>query len=310
MERSKSFRERIELKVLILVIVYILLPFPFLLIERMVYGFISAVSNDMIWNVPNMLIISQIIYSGGMLIVFSIWFFKDDKNNKNELIPRKGDFGVICGLCAIVGMYSSSMAGSGLLYVTGVYDNDGMYSDITSMITEANFLLTVFAVVIVAPIMEEILFRGLIFKNLRRKYSFWVAALATTLIFVIAHANLYQGLAIFPVALFFSYLYEKFGKIWVPILAHMWNNLLATLANKFIGGEGIEEELIPLEYFVVGAYLLIIGGGILFLMAFCLYKSKYPKGKERKKLTKPVPMEIDITIANQKMQNDESDRVE
>ncbi len=295
MDRRKSFRERIILKV----IVSILIATGLLFGASTFGGFFFLL--EPILSEGTIIMLFQLLYSLSFVIVFGIWFLKENKESKKELFPKKGDFGVVTTICMIVGMYAASLTGSGLLYMTGLYDNGDFYNEATAIFLTAPLFLEILTVAIIAPIGEEFLYRGVIFKNLRRKYNFWAAAIITSLIFSIWHMNLYQGLAVFPLALFFAYLYERFGKIWVPIAAHIWNNLLATLINRFLVSEitteelelGVGEEYVQLAIAISGMVTFIMGSGILFLMSFCLYKSKYPKNKERNQMMKPVLFDID-----------------
>jgi uncharacterized protein len=83
----------------------------------------------------------------------------------------------------------------------------------------------------VAPISEEIFFRGFMFKGLRRGTPFIAAALISATIWGVFH---YTGpdtwgvvlqLAVFGVAL--AWLYERTGSLWPPIAVHAVNNALA-----------------------------------------------------------------------------------
>jgi len=82
--------------------------------------------------------------------------------------------------------------------------------------------LTAFSAAILAPIAEEIFFRGLLQSMLRRYFGRpWVAIVVTSFLFAGVHAPNYQdlpALAIFSVAL--GYNYERCGKLWPSIIMH------------------------------------------------------------------------------------------
>lgn len=83
-------------------------------------------------------------------------------------------------------------------------------------------------VVVVGPIAEEILFRGLVFRRLLRRWPPLLAALGSSLLFGAAHFDLvgstFMGLALVA-------LYVQSRSLWVPVAAHALNNLLAMLAQ-------------------------------------------------------------------------------
>ena len=87
--------------------------------------------------------------------------------------------------------------------------------------------VTVVVVVIVAPIIEEVLFRGILLHRFATKWSPRTAVVVSSLIFGVLHADI-LGHAIFGVVL--SLVYVRTGSLWLPIGIHMLNNGLAVAA--------------------------------------------------------------------------------
>lgn len=106
-------------------------------------------------------------------------------------------------------------------------------------IFERNMLYAIFAVVIFAPIVEELVFRGVIYKKIRRKCNVLVSALISSSIFAIMHfiISITSGdmadLIFFPSyvapSLILCLVYEKHNNIFAPILLHLTNNLIGML---------------------------------------------------------------------------------
>ena len=104
-------------------------------------------------------------------------------------------------------------------------------------------LLMAFQSVVLAPILEELLFRGLVFRSLRDK-SKWLAIFASSFLFGFLHiySALFAGdlsqliylLSYGGMGFAFSYAYEKRKTICVPILMHMINNLVAIVLLVFM----------------------------------------------------------------------------
>jgi|MucameStandDraft_1065616.scaffolds.fasta_scaffold02201_18 membrane protease YdiL (CAAX protease family) len=105
-------------------------------------------------------------------------------------------------------------------------------------LVSSNMLLMTFQAVILAPIVEELFFRGLIFNTLRQKSVFW-AHLISAFLFGLLHVYSYilagdmsEWIKLIPymtAGLAFSYAYEKRQNIIAPIFLHGLKNLIAVI---------------------------------------------------------------------------------
>jgi membrane protease YdiL (CAAX protease family) len=80
---------------------------------------------------------------------------------------------------------------------------------------------------IVAPIIEEIFFRGFVFAGLRNKWGWQKAALASAGLFALFHILPTSFAPIFILGFIFAFLYQISGSIWPAILMHMLTNTVA-----------------------------------------------------------------------------------
>jgi membrane protease YdiL (CAAX protease family)/uncharacterized RDD family membrane protein YckC len=87
----------------------------------------------------------------------------------------------------------------------------------------------VLMIVVLAPVAEELFFRGFIFAGLRSRWSLWPAAIVSGLIFGAVHAT--TGITtVVPLAalgLALCWLYDRTGSLWPCVMAHAINNGLA-----------------------------------------------------------------------------------
>ena len=116
-------------------------------------------------------------------------------------------------------------------------------------IGDENIAVAVLAVVLIvglAPISEELFFRGFVYGGLRTKFGFWPAVIIAGLIFGSIHAP--TGITtVIPLAVLgggFCWLYEKTGSIWPCVIAHMINNGIAVAAAGAADGS----VLLPLTF--------------------------------------------------------------
>ncbi len=88
---------------------------------------------------------------------------------------------------------------------------------------------------ILAPFMEETFFRGFVFGGLRKRFSFFTAALISGFLFSLAHGQPTTLIPFTFVGMLFAAGYAYTGSIWTTISAHFLFNLvsfIATLANR------------------------------------------------------------------------------
>ena len=108
--------------------------------------------------------------------------------------------------------------------------------------------------ILMAPLFEELLFRGLFFGYLRR-YGRLFAILMSALFFALMHANVFQFFLALFLGIVLADIRDRYG-IHCSILLHLINNLFAILANHF-SEEGFLSILYPLVL-LIGAVVLIV----------------------------------------------------
>lgn len=92
----------------------------------------------------------------------------------------------------------------------------------------AEMMIGFFLFVGFGPLIEELIFRGYLYGNLRRnRVPVWVAAIVVSALFGLAHGQWNVGLNVFVLSLLMVYAREKTGSIWAGVLMHMIKNGLA-----------------------------------------------------------------------------------
>lgn len=93
---------------------------------------------------------------------------------------------------------------------------------------ETTFLLPL--LLFMAPLAEEVLFRGFFFPALRWRYGRVAAYVLTAAVFAASHMNLWTLLPVVCASFGLCRLYEKYGSLWYNIIAHItWNAVALTL---------------------------------------------------------------------------------
>lgn len=107
-----------------------------------------------------------------------------------------------------------------LRYYTYVLENLGM--------TEPAFLPLLYTIVL-APVTEELIFRGLSMKILEMEFPFWAANILQALYFGAVHGNMVQGIYGFLSGLALGYLVKRKGTLAAGVLCHFGVNLSGVL---------------------------------------------------------------------------------
>ena len=143
--------------------------------------------------------------------------------------PARGwiDYALGFGLCFALGAIVNTFR----LYVLG-HDIYADLKQLAFLFRTSIWPLSFFVVAVLAPVAEELLFRGVLLPGLARTaLGFWGAAVVSTLLWTALHiGNAYSVagmLLVFMLGMVFSWLFAKTGSLRVPIAAHMLNNTLA-----------------------------------------------------------------------------------
>lgn len=138
--------------------------------------------------------------------------------------------------------------------------DDVEYQEIAEEMFKNNGIVIQLVVIgILAPVSEELIFRGLIFRRSRDYVGFMWAAVCSGLFFGIYHGNLTQGIFAFFMGMLFAAIYEHFGTLWASIVAHMANNIFATLENNLLDKIDVPD----IAYFI---FVIVIGAAGIALM--------------------------------------------
>ncbi|MEM1371713.1 MAG: CPBP family intramembrane glutamic endopeptidase [Pseudomonadota bacterium] len=102
--------------------------------------------------------------------------------------------------------------------------------------------LLAFAVVVGAPLSEELIFRGFLLSSLAKtRLGFWGSAVLATGLWTLLHAQQYSLpglLAVFVLGLTFAWLLWRTGSLWVPIVCHgLYNGLVFLFITAIANGQ-------------------------------------------------------------------------
>ena len=214
------------------------------------------------------------------LLIFGMWYYLAYGKNKRSSDIEKPDGKKITAI-AFLGIGIQFLTAGILNLIYFIYpDLLQNYMELMEIagITEFS-LLALTATVILAPIGEELLCRGITFRIARKVSSrFWTANIIQALAFGIMHGNFTQGIYAFFMGLALGFVYEKYHNIWICMFLHGIINLTSFFVDAYY-------TLFPENYIIP-----VLAGNIilsLLLIIFCF-----------KILGKLKPVQDDLTVEN------------
>ena len=145
-------------------------------------------------------------------------------------------------LAEIVLALSLSMGLNNLILIANLPSVSDGYQETMDALYSAPLFVQIISLAVLVPISEELVFRGLLFKRLREQGAFMQAALYSSIVFGLLHMNMVQMIYGFILGMMLAYVYEKYGSVKAPIVAHMAMNLLSVLGTEFKLYEWLVED--------------------------------------------------------------------
>lgn len=131
-------------------------------------------------------------------------------------------------------------------------------------------IFSALTIIIAAPILEELVFRGIILDGLLKKYSPIKSILVSSMLFGVVHLNPWQFIAAFIIGCFSGWVYYRTRKITLSILIHYTNNLAAFITIYFTDMESYLNKSITEIYGGLSNMIVIILGAIIVAIT-CIY---------------------------------------
>lgn len=124
-------------------------------------------------------------------------------------------------------------------------------SENTKVIMQIVEQLPLFLIIptIIAPILEELIFRKIIFGSLYKRMNFIFAAFISSLIFGIIHQEPEHILIYSSMGFVFAYLYVRTKRIIVPIIVHILLNSASVIVQLTLDIEKLEQLQTQIFYF-------------------------------------------------------------
>ena len=205
----------------------------------------------------------MVIYSITCIVLFGLYYYHACGG---EYLPKSSKtFDILQILGIVVLIPGTQFACSYLIGIVSMVfpqwlkqyqdliDSAGLTSDITiAMLCYS---------VILAPIGEELIFRGVTMRLARRALPFWLANIFQAVMFGIFHMNWIQGIYAFALGLLLGYVCEKGGSIYYSLLMHILFNFWGTVISEYLW---IGDSILSVLFWFVFGIAMTVGGLLVF----------------------------------------------
>lgn len=183
------------------------------------------------------------------LLILAVFFLLRRKNPFREirLVAAPGRCAVVGGAVAPI-LYAAVSLVMSLLPEAWMED----YMDASAALNDTGVIMAV-ATVLIAPIVEETVFRGLVLSRLKRVMPGWLAVVLSALLFGVCHGQAVWMAYAFVLGLLFGVMTLRTGSIWPSLIAHIVFN-------------GIGQALVSLSEQTAG---LVMGCLLLAALILC-----------------------------------------
>jgi membrane protease YdiL (CAAX protease family) len=147
-----------------------------------------------------------------------------------------------------------------------------------------NLYLRLFIIGVLPGVLEEVLFRGVIYSGYRRRYGFWWAALLSAILFGAVHLNPWQFLSAAVLGVFFAFLVEETESLLLPMLMHFIYNSSIVLIGHFQDPESPEIEGLASDSEILMTLMVFI---LIWSAALVGVLYLYLRSKDRLPLSNP-----------------------
>lgn len=174
-------------------------------------------------------------------------------------------------------------------YAAQILESDLLSGGADSQYPQLYSALMLFLLVIYAPLVEELIFRGFLLQRWATKWGIRKGLIASSLLFGVLHINNPVGLTLFGFVM--GLLYVRSRSLWIPIVCHSLNNLAAVGIDRLSSwvssepAEAITVESIQQTWWT-GLILIAISAPLLWQFI----KRSWPKAQD------PIPYLVNTQL--------------
>lgn len=199
------------------------------------------------------------------IIIFTIWYvgqFRRNDLTHTHVSFQRTAFSlllIVPGLQLCSGILTSTVS----LFFPSWLEQYQKLLEAAGMTEQHLSILLILYSILLGPIEEELVFRGVTLSSAKKALPFWLANCLQAALFGIFHLNYIQGIYAFFIGLVLGYVTYRSGSLLYSILLHMLFNAYGTLISRLLPSE----QSVFYLFFIPVSFALLIVGIQIFLKA-------------------------------------------
>lgn len=212
--------------------------FFYILLSNIIYSVIHVVSLAAGFTISGLWL--QAIVSAVCLAIFG-------ERAVSEKLFHRMEAGIAvrypASFCYVMAAVMCSVCWNELLTMAKLAARSKGYQHVSELFYGNGLLVEMLALCVLSPIVEEIVYRGFVYRRFQQKLSGPAAAAFTALLFGLSHFNLVQGIYAFVLGFVLGIFVWKTDSLYLAVAAHMAVNLVSVIWTEtdwldFLNKEG------------------------------------------------------------------------
>ena len=183
----------------------------------LIFGMETYRMHGVLVSLATMIILTPVLY----------YIYRGDKIKQTDFFSGGKKVRVLTYLITAVLSFSLALGLNLLIAAIKLQEVFPEYNQVAEQMFKESGIVVLLATLIAAPIMEELIFRGLCYGRIRQFAGKGMTILLTGLLFGLYHMNLVQFIYASIMGMFFAFLYERYRDIRLTMAAHFAANLCA-----------------------------------------------------------------------------------
>lgn len=205
-------------------------------------------NGEALFQIPTLLLsgLSMYLFVGGRKALLAV---------KEEVKEFKMKNVVMCASITLAMALGLNFCFAGF----GFFKFDASFMEVSKRIYDVSIPMGLILYGVVAPLVEELVFRGIIFNSIKKLVKPLMAAMISAALFAYGHVGFLQTTYAFVIGFMFAYVYHHTNKLYIPVLMHSLINIMVYLLGRL----NVFQKNTAVA--IIGLVVAVFSAGVLYL---------------------------------------------